>query len=380
MRAVGWRQRLGRLPKPLLLAVAVGAVVAAGLGVTAVRKLSEPAAVTRTASKPMSFPEIFERVAPAVVAIEVVADGNPLLRFFQQQGDPRAETERQPAGSGFFMSADGLVVTNDHVIEGAREIVVSLHDGRTLPARVVGRDATIDLAVLKVTDPNDRNARFPFVDFEDSAEPRVGDWVLAVGNPFGLGGTATAGIVSAYGRDIESSGLVPYMQLDAAINRGDFGGPSFDVYGRVVGVNTAIFSPSGGGSIGIAFAIPAAVAAETVKALAEGREIARGFIGATIQTLTAEEAAALGLQGRRGALVAGVAKGGPAARAGLRSGDVVTSVEGDAVTSSADLTRRVAGAGPNRRLELEVLRDGKVRSIAVRTGTRPPPRELGAIF
>jgi len=373
------RNGLGRTPKPLLLAIVVGTVVAIGLGVSSVRKFADPAAVTRTASKPMTFPEIFDRVAPAVVAVEVSAEENPLLRFFQQR-DPRAEAQRQSAGSGFFMSADGLVVTNNHVIEGAREIAVSLHDGRTLPATVVGRDATIDLAVLKVSDPNDRNARFPYVDFKDSAEPRVGDWVLAVGNPFGLGGTATAGIVSAYGRDIESSGLVPYLQMDASINRGDFGGPSFDVYGRVVGVNTAIFSPSGGGSIGIGFAIPASVAAETVEALAEGRVIARGFIGATIQTLTLDQATALGLKGRRGALVAGVAEDGPADRAGLRAGDVVTSVGGEPVASSAELTRRVANAGPNRRIELEVLREGKARSVAVRTGTRPPPQQIGSIF
>jgi serine protease Do len=207
----------------------------------------------------------------------------------------------------------------------------------------------------------------------------VGDWILAVGNPFGLGGTATAGIVSAYGRDIDAAGLVEYLQLDAAINRGDFGGPSFDMYGRVIGVNTAMLSPSGG-SIGISFAIPADMAAATVKELATGKAVLRGFIGAQVQTLTADVAAAEGLEGRKGALIAGVAADGPAARAGLRPGDVVVSVDGETVTGSGDVTRKVARAGPGRTLRFGILRAGRARSLSIRTGTRPPPRELERAF
>jgi len=369
--------------RPLVLGVIVVALLAVAFGSATIRKFTEPAAVTRSSDQPMSFPDIFERVAPAVVAVEVLGPRNAspfrMPRPQQGRGDPRLSTEGGGGGSGFFVSPDGLLVTNDHVIADARQISVTLHDGRKLPAEVVGRDPGSDLAVLRVIDPRNRSARFPYVDFADSARPRVGDWVLAVGNPFGLGGTATAGIVSAYGRDIDSTGLVEYLQLDAAINRGDFGGPSFDIYGRVIGVNAAIFSPSGG-SVGIGFAIPADIAAATVKELAAGREITRGFIGATIQTLSAEEAAEQGLEDRRGVLVAGVAPGGPADRAGLRMGDVVTAVEGEEVTTSAALTRRVAGASPGSSLKFEVWREGRSQALSVRTGTRPSPRELEAVF
>ena len=365
----------------VLVLVTVGAVALA-IGASVVRKVVGAPAVTQNNSQPMSMAEIFERVAPAVVSVEVVAQPRSIFGFAVPRGDDdsvRGEGRTRASGSGFFISADGTVVTNSHVIEGARGIVVALHDGRRLEARVVGRDETVDLAVLKVEDPDNRSARYPYVNFEDSARPRVGDWVLAVGNPFGLGGTATAGIVSAYGRDIDAAGLVEYLQLDAAINRGDFGGPSFDVYGRVIGVNTAILSPSGG-SIGISFAIPAETAAATVKQLATGKAVLRGFIGASIQTLDAEAAEAQGIAGRKGALVAGVASNGPAARAGLRPGDVVVEVDGEAVSTSSEFTRKVARAGPGKTLRLQILREGRAQTLTVRTGTRPPPRELERAF
>lgn len=359
----------------LWLVVAIVAAVAATVGAAALRRTMGAASVTRSAASPMSLAEIFERVSPAVVSIEAAGEPRPAAFPFVQRRDQQADS----VGSGFFVSPDGLVVTNAHVVEGASEIVVGLKDGRRLQASVVGRDETVDLAVLRVVDPAARGARYPFVDFEDSARPRVGDWVLAVGNPFGLGGTATAGIVSAFGRDIDAAGLVEYMQLDAAINRGDMGGPSFDIYGRVIGVNTVVLAP-GGGSIGISFAIPADMAAATVKELATGKAVLRGFIGAQVQTLTSDIAAAQGIGDRKGALIAGVARDGPAARAGLRAGDVIVSVDGEPVTRSAEVTRKVARAGPGRTLRFSILREGRARNVPVRTGTRPPPRELERTF
>src|SRR6185437_14728923 len=230
------------------------------------------------------------------------------------------------AGSGFFISPDGYIVTNNHVVDHADKITVHTSDDRTFKAHVVGRDPATDLAVVKVD-----TANMPFVSFEDRAKPRVGDWVVAVGNPFNLGGTATAGIVSALGRkNVSDSSYVDYMQIDAPINRGNSGGPTFDLYGRVVGVNTAIFSPSGG-SVGIGFDIPADVAASVSRQLIDHGKIVRGYIGAQIQDVTADIADSLDLKDRKGALVADVTPDGPADRAGLKAGDVVIDVNGQSV-------------------------------------------------
>lgn len=365
--------------RSLIIGLAIVVLAALALGAHALRNVASPLAVTHSASRPMTFAAIFERVAPAVVSVEVRAErGLPLFGLLAP-GEQGGDGEGTGAGSGFFISPDGLILTNAHVIEGAREIAVTLHDGRRLPAQVVGRDETVDLAVLRAVDPRNRAGRFPFVDLRDGGKPRVGDWILAVGNPFGLGGTATAGIVSAYGRDINPSGLVDYLQLDAAINRGDFGGPAFDVYGRVVGVNTAILSPSGG-SIGISFAIPADIAADTAKSLAAGKDVRRGFIGATVQTLTSDLAEAHAAVGRKGALVAGVAPNTPAARAGLLPGDIVVSAGGDPIETGSALTRRIARAGPDQTVKLDVLRNGRTLSLTVRTTERPSPRRMSGIF
>jgi serine protease Do len=267
------------------------------------------------------------------------------------------------AGSGFIISADGYVVTNNHVVEGAREIVVTLADARQFPARLVGRDPPTDLAVLKI------QARdLPFVSFARSAVPAVGDWVVAVGNPFGLGGTATAGIVSAQGREIGEA-YVSYLQIDAPINSGNSGGPSFDLRGRVVGVNTAIFSPSGG-SVGIGFAIPADLAESVTRQLIRSGKVTRGYLGAGVQDLTPALAARLDVRGRRGAVIVQVAPGGPAAKA-LRPGDVVTAVDGAAITGAGGLMRAVAAAPPGARLTLRVVRDGRPADVAVSVGRRP---------
>jgi serine protease Do len=350
---------------------------------------------------PMSFADIFEKVSPAVVSINVTSRVDPdTLRQIPgfgglpfgivpkggdddddnsapqggrtPKGQPKLPTQ-QSAGSGFFISPDGYIVTNNHVVENAETIKVVMKDETELEAEVVGRDEATDLAVIKV---KGRKGPFPFVNFENSGKPRVGDWVITVGNPFGLGGTATAGIVSAYGRDIGET-FVDYIQIDAPINRGNSGGPTFDTYGRVIGVNTAIFSPSGG-SVGIGFAIPAEVADNVTKTLISGGKIERGYIGATIQNFTSEMAEAAGLGDQKGAIVADLTPGGPSQRAGLQIGDVVTSVNGTSVKSSSELTRQVARVHAGEVLHLAIIRDGKPRSVDVRSGVRPSEKELAA--
>ncbi|MFC3070948.1 Do family serine endopeptidase [Phenylobacterium soli] len=352
---------------------------------------------------PMSFADIFEKVSPAVVSINVTSRVDPsLLRRIPgleglpfdivpkggqggdddeggatppkggrtEKGQPKLPTQ-QSSGSGFFISPDGYIVTNNHVVENAETIKVVLKDERELDAKVVGRDEATDLAVIKVT-----GGPFPFVNFENSARPRVGDWVIAVGNPFGLGGTATAGIVSAYGRDIGET-FVDYIQIDAPINRGNSGGPTFDIYGRVIGVNTAIFSPTGG-SVGIGFAIPADVAEQVTQQLIRGGKIQRGYIGATIQNFTSEMAEAQGLGDQKGAIVSDLVPNGPSAKAGLLPGDVVVSVNGRSVKSSSELTREVAKGRPGDVLRLDVIRDGRHRTVEVHSGVRPSEAELAA--
>ncbi|MBI1685814.1 Do family serine endopeptidase [Caulobacter hibisci] len=347
---------------------------------------------------PLSFADIFEQVSPAVVQIDVTSKADPKARLripgleglpFDivpkgqkpgEDGDEAAQApKQQSSGSGFFISADGYIVTNNHVVADADTdgINVVMKDGRELKATIVGRDESTDLAVIKVIDPKAKGAAFPFVNFENQARPRVGDWVITIGNPFGLGGTATAGIISAYGRDLgdSSSQFVDYIQIDAPINRGNSGGPSFDIYGRVIGVNTAIFSPTGG-SVGIGFAIPADVAEATAKQLINGGKVVRGYIGAQIQPFTSEMAEAQGLADVKGAIVADLVPGGPAQRGGLMPEDVVTSVNGVAIKSGSELTREVAKARPGEVIKLAVLRGGKPRTVEIRSGVRPTEKEL----
>ena len=337
---------------------------------------------------PLSFADIFERVSPAVVSIVVKAKvpvpnaAQQLQRQFpgippglfgapDDGGDDGAQTEDATAeGSGFFISADGYIVTNNHVVENATSITVRLTDQKELKAKLIGRDENTDLAVVKVEGRN-----YPFVNFENDAKPRVGDWVIAVGNPFNLGGTATAGIISAYGRDIGDS-FVDYLQIDAPINRGNSGGPTFDVYGRVVGVNTAIFSPSGG-SVGIGFAIPADIADSITKQLISGGKVTRGYLGVTIQNVTPEIGESLGISAKAGALVNDVVAGGPAAKGGVMAGDVVLNVNGKAITSASDLTRQVALAHAGQPIKLEVLRGGTHVQLTVISGLRPSEQTLG---
>lgn len=345
---------------------------------------------------PMSFADIFEKVSPAVVQIDVTSKANPAARLripglegfdIVPRGRPGAEGEedtpaapkQQSSGSGFFISADGYLVTNNHVVADADEIKVVMKDGRELKATVVGRDEGTDLAVLKVIDPKAKGADFPYVNFENQAKPRVGDWVITIGNPFGLGGTATAGIISAYNRNLgdSSSRFVDYIQIDAPINRGNSGGPSFDIYGRVIGVNTAIFSPTGG-SVGIGFAIPADVAEATAKQLIAGGKVVRGYIGAQIQDFSEEMAEAQGLAGTQGVIIAELVPGGPGANGGLMPEDIVTAVNGVAVKGSSELTREVAKARPGQGIKLSVLRGGKPRTVEIKSGVRPSEDDLDA--
>ncbi|MGO4411088.1 Do family serine endopeptidase, partial [Brevundimonas sp. M-11_2] len=340
---------------------------------------------------PLSFADIFQQVAPAVVQIDVKTrvpkpSGQtiqiPGFGAVPIPGAPRGgsgedsednSTTALGAGSGFFISADGYIVTNNHVVENAEEIKVKLSDERELTARLIGRDPLTDLAVIKVEGGN-----FPFVSFEDKAEPRVGDWVIAVGNPFGLGGTATAGIVSAKARDIggNENPYTDFLQIDAAINRGNSGGPTFDIYGRVIGVNSAIYSPTGG-SVGIGFAIPAGIAKATTDRLMRGETIERGYLGVTIGDLTSDYRESLGLpDATKGAFITDVTKGSPGASAGLLPGDIVVSINGRSIRGSNELTRTVGAVQPGETLRLELLREGRRQTVNVRAGTRPA--NLGA--
>jgi serine protease Do len=344
---------------------------------------------------PMSFADIIDKVSPAVVQIETRSkvkaetlrqapvpgfpfDAQPQQPNGRGSGGGAGRGQAQPdedapeqvgAGSGFFISPDGLIVTNNHVVEGADEITVTLKDQRTLKAKVVGRDPATDVAVVKVEGSN-----FPFVEFETRAKPRVGDWVVALGNPFGLGGTATAGIVSAYGRDIGEQ-YVDYIQIDAPINRGNSGGPTFDIYGRVIGINTAIYSPNGA-SAGIGFAIPADIADSTAKQLIAHGHIDRGYLGVTIGAVNEDIQKSLGLPTKQGAYVTDVTPGGPSDKAGVKVGDIILKLDGQTMKDNTDLTRHVALAHPGQSLHLDVLRDGKMLTLDVHSGLRPSEAEI----
>jgi serine protease Do len=344
-----------------------------------------PSAVAPPSGAPASFADLIERVRPAVVSISVrqrpdavtgqSLEGLPpgFEEFFR--GRPgRPGPAPTSLGSGFFINENGTIVTNHHVIEGAEEITIRTSDGRELQADIVGSDEATDIAVLRVRE----RGRYPFVTFDDARHVRVGDWVVAVGNPFGLDGTATAGIVSAIGRrDAGSSAYVDYMQIDAPINRGNSGGPTFDLAGNVIGVNSAIFSPTGG-NVGIGFAIPANTASAIVDQLLSGGRVTRGWIGVSIQPLDSDIARSLGLDEPRGALVASVVPDGPAARAGVQQGDVILSFEGNRIEDSRDLTQRVGATAIGRNARIEVLRNGARRALTMRLAERPSEQVLAA--
>jgi serine protease Do len=275
-------------------------------------------------------------------------------------------------GSGFFISADGYAVTNNHVVEGADKIEVTTDAGKTYTAKLIGTDSRTDLALIKV----DGSSGFPFARLSEG-KARIGDWVLAVGNPFGLGGTVTAGIVSARGRDIGSGPYDDFIQIDAPVNKGNSGGPAFNMQGEVVGVNTAIYSPSGG-SVGIAFSIPAASVKNVIAQLKDKGAVSRGWIGVQIQPVTQDIADSMGLKQVEGALVAEPQKDGPAAKAGVASGDVITAVNGQSIKDARELARVIGGLAPGSAVKLDMLRNGKSKVVNLALGQLPNAQEAKA--
>jgi serine protease Do len=368
-------------------AIGAGAVSFSILNMTS-GLTAQPAAPRTPAAPGASFAEVIDSVSPAVVNIAVMKTetaaptsyqfrgDSPGMRgqgeqfpfeFFERffDGDPRQMPQRRSEGqgSGFLIDASGYIVTNNHVAGSADEITVTLQDGRKFDASLVGSDSRTDLALIKI----DAGSNLPYVAFGDSDNARVGDWVVAIGNPFGLGGTATAGIISARGRDIQSGPYDDYLQLDAPINFGNSGGPVFNVAGQVVGVNTAIFSPNGG-NVGIGFAIPANQAKDIVEDLRENGSVERGWLGVQIQDLDDELAKSLRLDGTDGALVTEVVGDGPAADAGVQPGDVITRLNGKDIDSVRTLSRAVASATPNTGAKVTVWRDGRSRELTVELG------------
>ena len=361
--------------------------------------------------KMLSFADVVQAVSPAVVSVRVESEFKPVNdrgpRFDRRRGDngdgedaippffrnnpffrdypffrdgPRdrrfgnddrdgRDGRRSPRrfgmsqGSGFFVSEDGYLVTNHHVVENGEKFTVVMDNGDELPATLVGADARTDLAVLKVKDER----KFTYVKFSPD-KVRIGDWVVAVGNPFGLGGTVTAGIVSASNREIPSNRYDNFIQIDAAVNKGNSGGPAFNLNGEVIGINTAIFSPSGG-NVGIAFAIPASTASEVVDDLIHNGQVVRGWLGVQIQPVTSDIAESIGMKENEGAIVTAPQDGSPAADAGIKSGDVITAVDGVKVANPRELARKIGDYAPDSKVKVTLFRDGKTQDVEVTLGT-----------
>jgi serine protease Do len=347
--------------------------------------------VQQLPQRPVGFADIVEKVKPAVISVRVKIDqpaqpglsddddlpfppGSPFERFFKRfgaPGNPKGHEVITGQGSGFFISRDGYAVTNNHVVQNAENVQVTTDDGKTYTAKVIGTDSRTDLALIKVDGDN-----FPFVKLADNS-PRIGDWVLAVGNPFGLGGTVTAGIVSARGRDIGAGPYDDFIQIDAPVNKGNSGGPTFDVDGNVIGVNTAIFSPSGG-SVGIAFDIPADAVKSVIAQLRDKGSVTRGWIGVQIQTVTPDIADSLGLKQATGALVSEPQKDSPAAKAGIASGDVITSVNDTPVHDPRELARKIGTMSPGTAINLEVIHNGQSKTVTLTLGTLPNEKQASS--
>ncbi len=362
--------------------------------------LTSVAYAQSVAQRPVGFADIVDKVKPAVISVRVKVNagpkmtgfdnntpfqpGSPMERFFRRFGLPEGnpdnpQTPQQPRrnfvtgqGSGFFISADGYAVTNNHVVDKAENVQITTDDGNIYSAKVIGTDPRTDLALIKV----DGRTNFPFVKMADG-NPRIGDWVLAVGNPFGLGGTVTAGIVSARGRDIGAGPYDDFIQIDAPVNKGNSGGPTFDVDGNVIGVNTAIFSPSGG-SVGIAFAIPAETVKTVVAQLKDKGSVTRGWMGVQIQPVTADIADSLGLKSTHGALVAEPQANSPAAKAGIEFGDVITAINGSDVRDAREVARKIGGMAPGAKVKLMVMRKGQEKTFDLTLGELPNQRQANA--
>lgn len=379
------------------LVVAPGLNLQDGYPAAIAQNLTEQA---RKVPAPTGFADIVEKVKPAVISVRVKMDGGSqttgrggpdmenvppgLQEFFRRfgmpdgqngpgmmpRGGPRHNTITGQ-GSGFFISGDGYAVTNNHVVDKADSVQVTTDDGKVHNAKVIGNDPRTDLALIKVEGGN-----FPYVKLSDKS-PRIGDWVIAVGNPFGLGGTVTAGIVSARGRDIGASAYDDFIQIDAPVNKGNSGGPTFDTEGNVIGVNTAIFSPSGG-SVGIAFAIPASTVKTVMAQLKDHGSVTRGWIGVQIQPVTQDIADSLGLKSTEGALVAEPQANSPAAKAGIESGDVITAVNGEAVKDARDLAKKIGALAPKASVKLSVMHKGAEKTVNLTLGELPNAKEARA--
>ena len=342
-------------------------------------------------NKPPGFADVVETVRPAVVSVRVKIEADrqakevrlpnaplePFSRKFGQAApDSRPSTRGRTfltgQGAGFFISSDGYAVTNFHVVDRAETVEVTLNDGHVFTARVIGADQRSDIALVKV----DGAGILPYVTFADDM-PRIGDWVIAVGNPFGLGGTVTAGIVSARDRDIGAGPYDDFLQIDAAVNRGNSGGPTFDTDGNVVGVNTAIVSPTGG-SVGIAFAVPAATVKQVVAQLRHSGKVTRGWLGVQLQEVTPDLAESFGLNGTRGALIADSQPGSPAAAGGIESGDVIVSINGSEARDAREVARTISGLRPGAAATIGVIRSGEERSFDVTLGDLPDQHKASA--
>ncbi len=407
-----FRPNLKTVLKTTTVAGLAAVMLATGIPARVTESFAE--AVSVQAPQVASFADVVQAVSPAVVSVRVqsdikpasdeggnnfsfnfggrdldeLPDNHPLKRFFREFGgqdgmrgergpdrrfgDRGDRRDRKPhlrptsQGSGFFISEDGYIVTNNHVVNDGSAFTVVMNDGTELDAKLIGKDSRTDLAVLKVEETDKR--KFTYVSFADDSQIRVGDWVVAVGNPFGLGGTVTAGIISARGRDIGSGPYDDYLQVDAAVNRGNSGGPTFNLNGQVVGINTAIFSPSGG-NVGIAFAIPASVAKGVVADLMKDGKVDRGWLGVQIQPVSRDIADSLGLADAAGALVVEPQTDSPGAKAGIQKGDVITALDGEPVKDPRDLARRVADMSPGTKVDVSVWRDGKAQNVSVEIGT-----------
>ncbi len=401
------RRLLSARRMTLLASVAAigGAVVLAGpagYGRSTLPAWTSSARAAENQPAPNGFADLVAKVKPAVISVRVKIDqnsdpaaiaqnddeglpptlnGTPFEKFFRQygfNGMPRGELQQHQiitgVGSGFFISPDGYAVTNNHVVDHAKSVQVTTDDGATYTARVVGTDPKTDLALIKV----DGKTNLAYVNFENSDHaPRVGDWVVAVGNPYGLGGTVTAGIVSASGRDIGSGPYDNYLQIDAPINKGNSGGPAFDMSGNVIGVNTAIYSPSGG-SVGIGFDIPAQTAKLVVAQLKDKGVVTRGWLGVQIQPVTQGIADSLGLKKAAGAMVDEPQSGSPAAKAGIEFGDIITAVNGTAVKDLRDLARQIAMQAPGSSVKLDIWRKGEAKTMTVALGTMANQQQANA--